>query len=371
MTWNRRWWLLRASITLSLGGLGGALVAGGCGSAEPPCGEPWNPCLITNEDGTSNGVCGGQCVIQPMDSFYKPMLLWIGDPDDPEPACEDLTGVNLQSHDTEEIAPTRSFRFRSLLPGDEPCPTCKCSVPYCSMPEIVAAHSDASCENTPAATLRPFNPPRNWQGECTSPGTVPAEEFSAIWIAPGPDGWCTPSTVGEPSPPKSPAKIAVACSGVVTSNRCPEIGDVCMVNQQETNVPPGWRYCMVARYDGISECYPPAGPGERLRFSDKLTFYDRDLERSCAPCVCVPSRTPRECVARVSAYSDRACSEGALLGTTTVTAGGAYDCLRPEEDGAALGSIRAEWDVNELGQCDPAGGEPRPTTVCCLPEPTG
>lgn len=133
-----------------------------------------------------------------------------------------------------------------------------------------------------------------------------------------------------------------------------------MVNQQETNVPPGWRYCMVARSEGPQDCYPPAGPGERPRFSDKLNLYDRDVERSCEPCVCVPSRTPRECVARVSAYSDRACSEDALLGTTTVTAGGAYHCLRPEEEGAALGSIRAEWDVNELGLCEPAGGEPYP-----------
>ncbi|WP_437924106.1 hypothetical protein WMF37_34390 [Sorangium sp. So ce291] len=371
MTWNGRWWLLRASITLSLGGMGGALVAGGCGSAEPPCGEAWNPCLITNEDGTSNGVCAGKCVIQPMDSFYNPMLLWIGDPDDPEPACEDLTGFDLQSRDTEEIAPRRSFRFRSLLPGDEPCPTCSCSVPSCSMPEIVAAHSHASCENTPAATLRPFNPPRVWNGECTSPGTVPADEFSAIWIAPGPDGWCTPSTVGEPSPPKSPAKIAVACSGLVMTTWCPEIGEVCMVNQQETNVPPGWRYCMIARYDGISECYPPAGSGERPRFSDKLTFYDRNLERSCEPCVCLPSIEPRECVARVSAYSDRACSEDALLGTTTVTAGEVDRCLRPEEEGAALGSIRAELEINQVGFCEPVGGEPRPTTVCCLPEPDG
>ncbi|WP_437574052.1 hypothetical protein [Sorangium sp. So ce887] len=80
---------------------------------------------------------------------------------------------------------------------------------------------------------------------------------------------------------------------------------------------------------------------------------------------------PRECVARVSAYSDRACSEGALLGTTTVTAGEVDRCLRPEEDGAALGSIRAEWEVDELGLCEPAGGEPYPTTVCCLPEPAG
>ncbi|WP_437827308.1 hypothetical protein [Sorangium sp. So ce1153] len=45
--------------------------------------------------------------------------------------------------------------------------------------------------------------------------------------------------------------------------------------------------------------------------------------------------------------------------------------MRPEQDGAALGSIRAELEINQVGFCDPAGGEPYPTTVCCLPEPTG
>ncbi|WP_437708604.1 hypothetical protein WMF45_30635 [Sorangium sp. So ce448] len=368
MIWNRRRWLLRALISLSLGGLGGVLVMGGCGSAEPPCGLPGNLCHITNEDGTSNGVCAGRCVIRPMVGFYDPVLLWIGDPDEPEPSCGDLTGYDLQRRDTQKIAPTVFSRLRSLRPGEEPCPKCGCSVPLCYMPELVAAHSHASCENTPAETLRPFNPPRNWRGECTSPGTVPADEFSAIWIAPGPDGSCTPFTVDEPSPPAGPAKIAIACSGGVANFECPVGGDVCLLNQQEANVPPGWRYCMIG-LEGDRGCYPPAAPGERPVFSEKFIFYNRDLTRSCEPCVCVPSRTPRECVARVSAYSDRACSEDALLGTTTVTAGEVDRCLLPEEDGAALGSIRAELEVNHVGFCDPAGGEARPTTVCCLPEP--
>ncbi|WP_437670314.1 hypothetical protein [Sorangium sp. So ce131] len=370
MKWNRRWWLLRVLSALSLAGLGGAMGAGGCGGTERPCG--WSSgdlCTITNEDGTSNGVCAGKCVAQPKSSFYGPLLLWIGDPDEPEPACEDLVGLDLQRGDMQKIAPTRSFRLRSMLPGDDPCPQCICSVPSCYMPEIVAAHSDASCENTPAATLRPFNPPRVWQGECTSPGIVPPEQFSAIWIAPARDGSCTPSMQDGPSPPKGPAKIAVACSGAVIGNWCPLPAELCMVNQQEANVPPGWRYCMVGD-EGSHECHPPAGPGERPTFSDKLIFYEQDIERSCEPCVCVPTGPPRECVARVSAYSDRVCSEGALLGATRVTAGETDRCLHPE-NGAALGSIRADWEVNEFGLCLPAGGEPRPTTVCCLPEPTG
>lgn len=47
-------------------------------------------------------------------------------------------------------------------------------------------------------------------------------------------------------------------------------------------------------------------------------------------------------------------------------------CL-PAAAQPALGSIDAEWDVNEPGDCTPVGGASaeETMTICCLPEPTG
>jgi hypothetical protein len=362
---NRTRRLLRSLSALSLAGLSGALAAGACTPREEACGDPWNLCPVVNDDGTSNGVCSGKCVLQELAFFTEPLLLWMG-PDESEPACEELVFVNPRSGKAETVAPTTAFLLQSNRPGGEACPECACIGPDCVLPREVAANSLSSCEQAPPATYMPFNPPAEWRGACVSPGTVPSEQVRSIWTGPATEASCTPTTFERP-PPEGPLQIAVACRGIVAESRCPAFTDLCMVNQEEANVPPGWRYCIVGN-GGDQSCYAPSKPGEAPRFSDKLTFYRRGVdELECAPCACLPG-APSRCEARVSAYTDRICSDSALIGAEEVVAGEGDGCLQFDA-GPALGSIRAEWMVNEPGSCIPTGGGPRAITVCCLPEP--
>ncbi len=145
---------------------------------------------------------------------------------------------------------------------------------------------------------------------------------------------------------------------------------MCLLDQEEANLAPGWRYCIVSQDDGDRSCHQPMPPGEPPSYSEKFTFYRRDeAGPRCDPCICLPS-VPAVCEAKVSAYSDRECSDGALIGTEEMAIGTGESCLhlRP---GPALGSISAEWTLRELGVCRPKGGGPRPITVCCLPESEG
>lgn len=364
MRWNRTRWLLRSMRALWLASLGGVLSAGACKTGDEACGEPWNLCPVVNDDGTSNGVCAGKCVIQELAFFTEPLLLWTG-PEESEPSCEELVWINPETGRTESIAPTTSFLLQSISPGDGACPECACRGPECVLPRTAAATSLSSCERTPPATYTPFDPPANWRGACISPGTVPSEQVRSLWTGPVTEAPCTPTTLDRPRP-EGPLQMAVACRGIVAESRCPEFTDLCMVRQQEANLPPGWRYC-IAGNGGDQSCYPPAERGEAPRFSDKLTFYSRDMDSTdCQPCACLPSSTSR-CEARVSAYTDRSCGDSALIGAEEV-AGEGDGCLQFDA-GPALGSIRAEWVVNEPGSCIPVGGGPRPITVCCLPEP--
>ncbi|AUX45282.1 hypothetical protein SOCE26_067630 [Sorangium cellulosum] len=367
MRLNRTRWILRSLSALALAGLGGMVTAGACITDEEPCGKPWNLCPVVNEDGTSNGVCSGKCVMQELAFFSEPLLLWMGS-EESEPSCEDLVFVNPETGDTESIAPTTSFLLQSAPAGEAVCPECACIGPDCVLPRMVAANSLSACEQTTAATSTPFNPPPDWRGACVSPGTVPSERVRSIWTGPATEAPCTATTFDLP-PPETPSQIAVACRGIVAENQCPELTDLCLVHQQEANLPPGWRYCIVGS-GGDQSCYPPAPPGDSPTFSDKITLISRDANGAdCEPCICLPG-TPSRCQARVNAYADRACSEDALIGTAETSVGQGDGCLQFDA-GPALGSIRAEWEVNEPGSCIPAGGEPKPTTVCCLPEPTG
>ncbi|WP_438004064.1 hypothetical protein WME89_35220 [Sorangium sp. So ce321] len=367
MSWNRKRWFLRSLSALSLAGMSGVLAAGACKTGEQTCGEPWSLCPVVNDDGTSNGVCSGKCVIQELAFFTEPLLLWMG-PEESEPSCEELVWLNPDTGDTEQIAPTTSFLLQSMPPGEELCPECACTGPDCVLPRMVEANSLSSCERTTTATYTPFDPPADWRGACVSPGTVPSEQVRSIWTGSATEAPCTPTTVDRP-PPEGPLRLAVACRGIVAESRCPGFTELCMVHQQEAHVPPGWRYC-IAGNGGDQSCYPPAEPGGAPTFSDKLTFYRRDADRAdCQPCACLPS-TPSRCEARVSAYADRACSESALIGADEVVAGEGDGCLQFDA-GPSLGSMRAEWVVNEPGSCIPVGGGPRPITVCCLPDPAG
>ncbi|WP_437950170.1 hypothetical protein WME98_04650 [Sorangium sp. So ce296] len=367
---RRTRWLLRSLGALALAGLAGTLGAGGCGDDDwPSCGQLWNPCPVVNPDGTSNGVCWGKCVPRVgLPSFSDPLLFWIG-PEESEPSCEDLVADDPRTGEPQSFVPYTYARLRSVEPGQKVCGNCVCDRGACGLPRTVAANSSSSCQQTPEATNTPFNPPRNWDGRCTSPGTVPSSQVGSIWIGPISESSCEPRVQDAPPVPEGPSQVAVACLGGVIDNYCPNFVDSCMLNQQEAHVSPEWRYCTVAEEPGVRNCEAPAAPGDPPQFSDRLLFYERDFSdpRNCAPCGCVTT-TPGRCDARVSAYADRACSDSALLGTAEVAGGEGDACLYVER-GPALGSLSAEWEVSELPGCTPFGGEPHPRTVCCLPEP--
>ncbi|WP_437902856.1 hypothetical protein WME95_30405 [Sorangium sp. So ce327] len=360
--------MLRLLSALALAGLAGAQGAAGCVVQEDLCGHPWDPCPVVNPDGTSNGVCWGKCVPHVPSDFAHPMLLWMG-PEESEPSCEDLVADNPFTGEPEPIAPSTFVTLRSIQPGETVCGECSCGEGDCSLPQMVAANSLSSCEQIPEATNTPFNPPPSWGGGCISPGTVPSSQVGSIWIGPVIESYCKPRVREVPPIPEGPSQVVVVCAGGVAPAFCPGPGDPCMLNQQEAHLPPGWRYCVVAQDQGVLDCHPPASPGKPPLFSERFLFYQRDLSdsKNCEPCGCASDGLNR-CEARVSAYADGACSDSALIGTAEVARGAEDTCLHVEP-GPALGSLSAEWVAREDPQCTPFGGQPRPRTVCCLPEP--
>jgi hypothetical protein len=84
--------------------------------------------------------------------------------------------------------------------------------------------------------------------------------------------------------------VAIACSGEVSSTLCAQDGQRCMIDQQQSRLPEGWRHCILA--DGADrECQAPVAAGDPWpSFSEKLgVFYTEvDHTRDCAPCTCKP-----------------------------------------------------------------------------------
>ncbi|KYG11384.1 hypothetical protein BE21_57615 [Sorangium cellulosum] len=77
------------------------------------------------------------------------------------------------------------------------------------------------------------------------------------------------------------------------------------------------------------------------------------------------------CYATLSVYEDRACGASRRIGAQRVYLGEEGACL-PAGEGLGLGSLSAEWDLNQPGSCTPVGGGgPNKVTLCCLPEPDG
>ncbi|WP_437619011.1 hypothetical protein [Sorangium sp. So ce1151] len=248
------------------------------------------------------------------------------------------------------------------------CADCACDFARCSLPQTVAANSRSSCEQIPEAMNTPFNPHPGWGGSCLSPGTVPSSQVGSIWIGSVTRGGCKPRVHDALPVPEGPSQVGLACHGSVVDNQCPSRFTSCMLNQQETHVPPGWRYCVVAQTAGIQDCHPPAPPGEPPLFSERFLFYRGDLSdvRNCEPCACVTTK-PGRCEARVSAYADSACSDSALIGTEEMVLDGEDACLQ-FDPGPTLGSLSAEWELREYPSCTAVGGGPHPAVVCCLPE---
>ncbi|WP_437619012.1 hypothetical protein [Sorangium sp. So ce1151] len=351
-------------------GAGGMAAAGGCGAGEYDCAEEVT-CEIVNANGTSNGHCWGQCVYPPGGKFGEPMLVWTG-PKTLAPSCEDLTWV---VPGTDEIirpsSGTPKLLGRALPRVELHCPTCACTVPSCALPSDVTAVSLAMCGDGPAETRTPFAAPPGWDGACVSPGWGPPEQLGSLLIGSIIERPCEPVVEESPVPRDAVAgEVAIACPSRVSTTLCAQMGQTCLVYQQQNSLPEAWRQCV--SIEGLdTACEAPAAAGDPWpRFSEKLAVFSKGVEdtRACTPCTCKPPATSR-CEAFMSAYMDSACSDW-LVGISVTTQ---EVCVDPGP-APMIGSLSATWIVNEPGRCTPEGGVPdgarepeEPVTICCLP----
>ncbi|WP_234022671.1 hypothetical protein [Sorangium cellulosum] len=327
-----------------------------------------------NDDGTSNGYCWGQCVHEPPASFRTPMLVWTGPEALAPSSCDELATIDPETSERIPfVGASPVFIGRALPVADHGCPVCDCMGPSCALPSIVTASELGTCSDGPGDPTTPFHPPPGWDGSCVSPGFLEPEQFASISI--GPTQRCTPFARGEPPQPLAAetGDVAVACGGRVESKLCPDPAEHCMLYQQQTRLPDGWRHCIVSDDASVEECPQPEGTADpRKVFSEKVSvFYDHLVTTpACTPCACDVPETNR-CEALVYTYEDRACSD--MIFFIRVNEDEEGSCVVPVST-SSLGSLSATWITNEPGRCTPRGGEPfpevkrgEPRLLCCLP----
>jgi hypothetical protein len=364
-----------AAALIAAGGTAAA-AASGCGrSGEDECFEKVD-CKVVNDDGTSNGYCWGTCVPGPMLPFDSdPVLVWMGSAK-PLPTCPEAVPGSRRNVNAGFVA----YSARAM-PLPSPCPACACSAPACELPAGVTASSLAVCQEGPGGIETPFYAPPGWDGACFSPGTVPAERFGSYTIPPATLRPCAPLEdavlrAREDEPPEPELEIGpvpdfmVSCGVEIKKDLC-DRESLCMLD--EKRLATGWRHCRIAVGSHAESCTAAEITGGVASFTDAHYFQTRDPDlRACSPCTCTQTPLTSTCEALVSTYEDTAC--GGLVATTTVDGEGA--CIDPPS-AMSLGSLSAEWTVNEPGSCAPSGGtregeEPavRIVSVCCLPEKT-
>jgi hypothetical protein len=281
--------------------------------------------------------CPGQCVRLPPLGFDGPALLWFG-PAEEAPECPDrASALVFEGGGGVQDAPLN-------------CPTCSCSQPACVFPDGATASNISVCPNDPpGASLTPFPAPASWDGSCTSPGTVPADQLGSIAIAPVTEHPCEPiKDVPQKEQPAPGFTLrAVGCAGDVLDGVCPESGYTCLPSAAPP--PPGFRQCIM--YLGPDDGSPVECP---VDYPEQHTFYaDVEDTRECTECACTQT-APSECVAYVSAYENTICSAVPLLSVQVANSPACSDVAVPN---AELGSLRATWDTNNPGACEASGGE--------------
>ena len=301
--------------------------------------------------------CPGQCVRLPPLGFDGPALLWFG-PAEEAPECPDRALARVfEGGDGIQNAPLN-------------CTTCSCSQPACVFPNGATASNVSVCPNDPpGATLTPYPAPASWDGSCTSPGTVPADQLGSIAIAPVTEQPCAPVKDVPQKEQLAPGFTirAVACAGDVLDGVCPDSSYICLPSAAPP--PPGFRQCVM--YLGPDDGIDPECPTD---YPEQHVFYaDVEDTRECTECTCTQT-APSECVARLTTFQDTTCDAASEI--LSVTIAELQSCADVALPNAELGSMEATWMVNQPGSCEASGGksigEAKVTgsrTFCCQPPP--
>lgn len=299
--------------------------------------------------------CPGQCVPLPPLGYDGPALLWFGPAAD-VPECP-------------ARAPALVFQgFDGLQNNPLECPTCDCSQPTCQFPVVTASNLSVCPNDVPGSTLTPFPAPESWNGVCISPGTLDPNLVESITVGPTTERPCEPVAnlpqKGNPGPGFDVA--ARACAGEAIPETCQDPGHTCLPTAEPP--PPGFRQCIMRIVPGDAE-----GLECPSDFPEEYAFYAAiDDQRECTPCTCTQTAASA-CAARVSAYSDTACTSALF---ENVAIGMATSQCVDVMSGFQLGSMEATWTVNQPGACEASGGEAigeaslaELHVFCCQPPP--
>ena len=301
--------------------------------------------------------CPGQCVPLAPLGFDGPALLWIG-PESQAPECP-------------ARAPRKVYEGHGGLNASHECPPCECSEPTCVLPEGIVTSTLNVCPNDgPGATLTDFDAPPAWDGSCAAPPPVDPSLLGSLTIQPATERPCgpVPPEVAHDIGPIGWGLFARGCLGEAIDSVCSDPGTTCLPSAEPP--PPGFRQC-------IMHLLPDDGSGVLCpaEYPEMHAFYGSvDDERACTECVCTQT-APSTCLARLSAYTDGACSSPLFENMPIGTANSPCIDVMP---GLQLGSIAATWQTDQPGSCQTSGGEPigqvkakDPRTFCCQPAPGG
>ncbi|WP_437801496.1 hypothetical protein [Sorangium sp. So ce693] len=292
------------------------------------------------------GTCSGdQCVEPAPEGFYGPALLWVGRTVD-EPQCPHGAQTTV---------------YRGYETADFPfaCSPCRCGEPACALPDDLRTAASLKCGG-PAVSV---HEPRDiLNGTCVVPSSALVNDHQSLVLGATRVTPCEASVEPPPVPQFTLRwyRSGVACGGSLQERTCPSPSKTCVPPDQE---------------HGFAQCIMYLGEGEVTcpeDYPEDVVLYDgmRD-ERHCTSCECGPP-TGSECSLMLVSFRDGACDEQLTAGTASSDAPG---CVAATP-GETPKSMRAIWQVDRPGSCEPSGGELRgeivltgPSTFCCQTRP--
>lgn len=292
------------------------------------------------------GTCSGdQCVKPAPEGFYGPALLWVGRTVD-EPRCPHGAQTTV---------------YRGYETADFPfaCSPCRCSEPACALPDDLRTAASLKCGG-PAVSV---HEPRDiLNGTCVVPSDALVNEHQSLVLGATRVTPCEASVEPPPVPQFTLRwyRSGVACGGDLQEDTCPSPSKTCVPPDQEHD----FAQCLMYLGEGEVTC-----PED---YPEDVVLYDgmRD-ERHCTPCECGPP-TGSECSLMLVSFRDGVCDELLTAGTASSHAPGCVTAT----PGETPKSMRAIWQVDQPGSCEPSGGELRgeivltgPSTFCCQTRP--
>lgn len=302
-------------------------------------------------DGPIGEGCPGECVPWPPAGWDWPSLVWIG-PKEQAPPCPPLLEARYEGH--------------GELDASAGC-DCQCDPPVlgCALPTITT--SAATCATADAGLPQtPYDLPSGWDGGCASIDAGAMGEacdggpcVQSLTLAPlVASASCAPLDTDPTPTPATWGQFARECRGAPPG--------ACDNDQLCAPPPaPGFHRCvsLMGAYDCTAPLFAP--------YTQPYVFYAGLQDtRTCAPCGCdAPSGS--SCAARISLFSDGACTSPAIDGGSVGTT--APLCVDLAA-GATPSITLAMQPIEAHGACQPSGGDGGgaaiglgPTTFCCMP----